>query len=229
MLTGVFNLSASEARAEQAQLLTPRRPLIGAALPPALPTTAAELAAGAIGPSHLRVITALIDRSPGHNEQHHIALGHHPTNATCPRRVIRSGACTHLLIAGSCRLCGHADPGLQLLLTHVSRLRPNRASLRRSGRGGGDLLTARHAETAASREGGGDPRREKITTELAPDAWAVTGPVTPGRCGSEHRHHPPHPPSPATPAKCERWRWLRTGPGWHLGRATTHQPSLLSW
>ena len=51
LLAGVLNLSKAEAtaRAEQAGLLAPRRSLTGETLPPALPTTAAELAAGAIG------------------------------------------------------------------------------------------------------------------------------------------------------------------------------------
>lgn len=61
LLTGVLNLSKSEAktRAEQAGLLTPRRSLIGEVLPPALPATATELAAGVIGPTPRKVITAL--------------------------------------------------------------------------------------------------------------------------------------------------------------------------
>lgn len=45
-------------------MLTARRSLTGQELPPALPATAAELAAGAIGPSHLRVITATMRRIP---------------------------------------------------------------------------------------------------------------------------------------------------------------------
>ncbi|MGH3897361.1 MAG: DUF222 domain-containing protein, partial [Pseudonocardiaceae bacterium] len=55
LLVGVLNLSKGEAkaRADQAELLTPRRSLIGEQLPPTLPTTAAELAAGAIGPVHV--------------------------------------------------------------------------------------------------------------------------------------------------------------------------------
>ncbi|MGH8966087.1 MAG: DUF222 domain-containing protein, partial [Actinomycetes bacterium] len=51
-------------RADQAALLTPRRSLTGQVLPPALPATAAELAAGAIGPTQLRVITATMGRIP---------------------------------------------------------------------------------------------------------------------------------------------------------------------
>ncbi|HVE97229.1 MAG TPA: DUF222 domain-containing protein [Pseudonocardiaceae bacterium] len=56
MLAGVLNLSKGEAkaRAEQAGLLAPRRSLTGQTLPPMLPATAAELAAGAIGPTHVR-------------------------------------------------------------------------------------------------------------------------------------------------------------------------------
>jgi Domain of unknown function (DUF222) len=65
LLAGVLNLSKGEAkaRAEQAELLTPRRSLTGEVLPPALPVTAAELAAGAIGPTHVKVITAVKRRS----------------------------------------------------------------------------------------------------------------------------------------------------------------------
>ncbi|MGH3837115.1 MAG: DUF222 domain-containing protein [Pseudonocardiaceae bacterium] len=61
----MLNLSKSEAkaRAEQAGLLTPRRSLTGELLPAVLPATAAELAAGALGPIHLRVITATMPRS----------------------------------------------------------------------------------------------------------------------------------------------------------------------
>jgi hypothetical protein len=42
------------------------------------------------------------DRSSDRNEQHHATLEHHPANAACPRRAVRSGTCMHLLIAG-CR------------------------------------------------------------------------------------------------------------------------------
>ncbi|MGH3797584.1 MAG: DUF222 domain-containing protein, partial [Pseudonocardiaceae bacterium] len=57
LLAGVLNLSKGEARArvEQAELLTARRSLTGGPLPPALPTTAAELAAGRIGSAQVRV------------------------------------------------------------------------------------------------------------------------------------------------------------------------------
>lgn len=66
LLAGVLNLSQGEARVrvEHAEVLTARRSLIGQVLPPVLPVTAAELAAGAIGPSHLRVITAAMRRIP---------------------------------------------------------------------------------------------------------------------------------------------------------------------
>lgn len=66
LLAGVLNLSPGEARtrAEQAQLLTPRRSLTGEVLPPALPATAAELAAGTISPAQLRVITGTMRRIP---------------------------------------------------------------------------------------------------------------------------------------------------------------------
>jgi len=66
LVSGVLNLSSGEARVrvEHAELLTARRSLTGQELPPALPATAAELAAGAIGPGHLRVITATMRRIP---------------------------------------------------------------------------------------------------------------------------------------------------------------------
>ncbi|MGH3913214.1 MAG: DUF222 domain-containing protein [Pseudonocardiaceae bacterium] len=66
LVAGVLNLSSGEARvrAEHAELLTARRSLTGEVLPPTLPATAAELAAGAIGPTHLRVITATMRRIP---------------------------------------------------------------------------------------------------------------------------------------------------------------------
>ncbi|HEX6402709.1 MAG TPA: DUF222 domain-containing protein [Pseudonocardiaceae bacterium] len=66
LLAAVLNLSKGEAKArvEQAALLTPRRSLTGEVLPPELPATAAELAAGAIGPAHLRVITATMRGIP---------------------------------------------------------------------------------------------------------------------------------------------------------------------
>lgn len=66
LLAGVLNLSKGEAkaRAEQAIVLTARRSLTGEPLPPALPATAAELAAGTIGPAHVRVITAVMRRLP---------------------------------------------------------------------------------------------------------------------------------------------------------------------
>ena len=66
LLAGVLNLSKGEAkaRAEQAGLLTPRQSLTGEVLPPTLPATASELAAGAIGPAHVRVITATMRGIP---------------------------------------------------------------------------------------------------------------------------------------------------------------------
>jgi hypothetical protein len=41
------------------------------------------------------------DRSSDRNEQHRATLEHHPANAACPRRAVRSDTCMHLLIAGS--------------------------------------------------------------------------------------------------------------------------------
>ena len=66
LLAGVLNLSKSEARSrvEHAALLTPRRSLTGELLPPSLPATAAELTAGAISPTHVRVIAAAVRRIP---------------------------------------------------------------------------------------------------------------------------------------------------------------------
>ncbi|MDQ4021137.1 MAG: 13E12 repeat family protein [Actinomycetota bacterium] len=45
-------------------MLAPRRSLTGETLPPALPGTAAELAADAIGPTHVRMITTTMRRLP---------------------------------------------------------------------------------------------------------------------------------------------------------------------
>jgi hypothetical protein len=66
LLAGVLNLSKGEAKArvEQAGLLIPRRSLTGEVLAPRLPATATELAAGAIGPGQLRVITSIMGRIP---------------------------------------------------------------------------------------------------------------------------------------------------------------------
>lgn len=66
LVAGVLSLSPGEGRVrvEQAGLLTARRSLTGQELPAVLPATAAELAAGAIGPGQLRVITATMRRIP---------------------------------------------------------------------------------------------------------------------------------------------------------------------
>jgi Domain of unknown function (DUF222)/HNH endonuclease len=62
----VLHVSTGEAKArvEQAELLTPRRSLTGELLAPLLPATAAELVAGAIGPAHVKVITATLRQIP---------------------------------------------------------------------------------------------------------------------------------------------------------------------
>jgi len=87
LLAGVLNLSksAAKARVEQAGLLTPRQSLTGDILPPVLPSTAAELAAGAIGPAHLRVITTTIRRIPAGTHPDTTAQAEH-TLATAARR-----------------------------------------------------------------------------------------------------------------------------------------------
>ncbi len=66
LLSGVLNLSKGEAKArvDQAEQLMPRRSLTGEELAPRLPATAAGLAAGELGPGHLRVITAIMRRIP---------------------------------------------------------------------------------------------------------------------------------------------------------------------
>ncbi len=106
LLAGVLNLSKGEAgaRAEQAQLLTPRRSLTGEALPPALPATAAELAAGVISPGQLRVITAIMRRIPS---------GIHP-EATAQAEQSLAHAARRFDPAGLARigerLLAHLDP-----------------------------------------------------------------------------------------------------------------------
>ena len=85
LVAGVLNLSTGEAKArvEQAELLAPRRSLTGEVLPPLLPSTAAELAVGAIGPAHVRVITATMRRIPP---------GTHPeTTAQAEEALARGG------------------------------------------------------------------------------------------------------------------------------------------
>ena len=106
LLAGVLNLSKSEAktRAEQAGLLTPRRSLTGETLPPALPATAAELAAGAIGPTHVRVITATMRRIPSSTHPE-VAAQAEQTLATAARRFEPAA----LSRIGE-RLLAHLDP-----------------------------------------------------------------------------------------------------------------------
>ncbi|MGH3838753.1 MAG: DUF222 domain-containing protein, partial [Pseudonocardiaceae bacterium] len=106
LLCGVLNLSKGEgkARADQAALVTPRRSLTGQVLPPALPATAAELAAGAIGPTQLRVITATMGRIPpwAHPE---VAAQAEQTLASAARRFDPAA----LARIGQ-RLLAHLDP-----------------------------------------------------------------------------------------------------------------------
>jgi Domain of unknown function (DUF222) len=102
----VLNLSKGEAkaRAEQAELLTARRSLTGELLPAALPATAAELAAGAIGPAQVKVITATMRRLPQwvHPE---VTTQAEQTLATAARRF-DPGALARI---GE-RLLAHLDP-----------------------------------------------------------------------------------------------------------------------
>ncbi|MGH3936279.1 MAG: DUF222 domain-containing protein [Pseudonocardiaceae bacterium] len=106
LLAGVLNLSTSEAkaRAEHAELLTPRHSLTGEILPPKLPTTAVELAAGAIGPAHLRVITTTMRRIPPSTHPD-VAAQAEQTLATAARRF-DPAALTRI---GE-RLLAHLDP-----------------------------------------------------------------------------------------------------------------------
>jgi len=106
LLAGVLNLSKGEARTrvEHAGLLTPRQSLSGELLPPSLPATAAELAAGAIGPTHLRVIAAVMGRIPD---------GIHPETAAQAEQTLASAARRFdpaaLTRIGE-RLLAHLDP-----------------------------------------------------------------------------------------------------------------------
>ncbi|MGH3974997.1 MAG: DUF222 domain-containing protein [Pseudonocardiaceae bacterium] len=106
LLAGVLYLSQSEAkaRAEHAELLTPRHSLTGEVLSPALPTTAAELAAGAIGPAHLRVIATTMRRLPPSTHPE-VAAQAEQTLATAARRF-DPAALTRI---GE-RLLAHLDP-----------------------------------------------------------------------------------------------------------------------
>ena len=106
LLSGVLNLSKGEAkaRADQAGLLIPRRSLTGEVLPPALPATAAGLAAGAIGPAQVRVITATMRRIPPSTHPEVTAQAEQ-TLATAARRFDP----TALARIGE-RLLAHLDP-----------------------------------------------------------------------------------------------------------------------
>ncbi|MGH3983920.1 MAG: DUF222 domain-containing protein [Pseudonocardiaceae bacterium] len=106
LLAGVLNLPKGEgkARAEQAGLLTPRRSLTGEVLPPILPATAAELAAGTIGPAQVRVITATMRRMPPSTHPGLVA-DTEQTLATAARRFDRTA------LGRICaRLLAHLDP-----------------------------------------------------------------------------------------------------------------------
>ncbi|HEU0086193.1 MAG TPA: DUF222 domain-containing protein [Pseudonocardiaceae bacterium] len=106
LLAGVLNLTKGEAgtRVEQAGLLTARRSLTGQVLSPALPATAAELAAGTIGLAHLRVITAVTRRIPPATHPETAAQAEQ-TLATAARRFDP----TALARIGE-RLLAHLDP-----------------------------------------------------------------------------------------------------------------------
>ncbi|MDQ4011558.1 MAG: HNH endonuclease [Actinomycetota bacterium] len=106
LLAGVLNLSKGEAkaRAEQAGLLTPRQALTGEVLPPTLPATAIELAAGAIGPAHVRVITATMRLIPASTHPGTVAEVEQ-TLATAARRFDPAA----LSRIGE-RLLAHLDP-----------------------------------------------------------------------------------------------------------------------
>jgi len=92
----VLNLSKGEARTrvEHATLLTPRRSLTGELLPPSLPATAAELTAGAISPTHVRIIAAAMGRIPD---------GTHPDDAAQAEQTLATprGGSIPLLSPGS--------------------------------------------------------------------------------------------------------------------------------
>ena len=106
LLAGVLNLSKGEARTrvEHAGLLTPRQSLSGELLPPSLPATAAELAAGAISPTHVRIIATAMGRIPD---------GTHPDKAAQAEQTLASAARRFdpaaLTRIGE-RLLAHLDP-----------------------------------------------------------------------------------------------------------------------
>lgn len=106
LLAGVLNLTKGEAKvlAEQAGLLAPRQSLTGETLPPVLPATATELAAGAIGPNHIRVITATMRRIPPST---------HPATAAEAEQTLATAARrfdpTAMTRIGE-RLLAHLDP-----------------------------------------------------------------------------------------------------------------------
>ena len=106
LLVGALSLTKGEAKAgaEQAVLLAPHRSLIGDVLPPMLPATATELAAGTIGPAHVRVITTTMRRIPPST---------HPGTAAAAEQTLATAARrfdpTALSRIGE-RLLAHLDP-----------------------------------------------------------------------------------------------------------------------
>ena len=101
LLAGMLNLSSTEAgaRVAHAGQLAPRRALGGEVLAPLLPTTAAALAAGEIGPGQVRVIAdtmaaipasvSATDRDAAEAELAHHARSFNPTSLhTIGRHIV---------------------------------------------------------------------------------------------------------------------------------------------
>ncbi len=129
LVAGVLNLSTGEAKArvEQAQLLTPRHSLTGELLPPALPATATELTAGAIGPAHVKVITATLRQIPPTTPPEVVAHAEE-TLATAARRF-DPAALTRI---GE-RLLAHLDPDGTAPTDEPEQLRELRVRTRPDG------------------------------------------------------------------------------------------------
>jgi hypothetical protein len=129
LLSGVLNLSRGEAlaRAEQAGLLMERRSLTGQTLPPLLPATAAALAAGAVGPAQVRVITTTMGRLP---------TGTHPDEAAQAEQTLAEAARRFdpaALSRIADRLLAHLDPDGAEPADEPEKVRELRIHTRRDG------------------------------------------------------------------------------------------------
>ena len=143
-------MSKGEAKA-RAELLTPRRSLTGEKLPPTLPVTATELAVGAIGPSHVRVITATMRRIPP--ATHPGIVAHAEETLAHAARRFDPAALGRIAE----RLIAHLDPDGKVPADELEKLR--------------ELRLRRGSDGTVSVTG-------KLTPRAAPESWRSWAPST---------------------------------------------------